>query len=72
MLHCFTSFINHFKEKLLYLAYLCPCLGLGLFMLNLSDLFFIPNLIFNFNYLIISFKQMYLPNLRFLKCLKQG
>ena len=37
---------RHHTKTLLYLLYLCICLDLGLFMSNLSDLFFIFTLIF--------------------------
>ena len=44
------SFNHHYTKPVLYLVYLCPCLGrrlgLGLFMSCLCDLFFIFRLIF--------------------------
>ena len=45
---------------ILYLAYLCSCLGLGLFMSYLCDLFFIISLIFIIMNHITSLKQTHL------------
>ena len=44
-------------KHILYLVYLCPCLGLGLFMSYLCDLFFIFILIFIVINRNILFKQ---------------
>ena len=43
----------------LYLVYVCPCLGLGLFMSYLCDLYFIFSLIFIVINHITSFRQTY-------------
>ena len=42
---------------MLYLVYLCPCLGLGLLMFYIYDLFFIFSLIFIVINHITSLKQ---------------
>ena len=47
-------------RQILYLAYLCPCLALVLFMWYLCDLFFIFCLIFIIINCIISLKLTYL------------
>ena len=47
-------------RPILFLVYLCPCLGLGLFMSNLCDLFFIFSLIFIVIIHITLFKHTYL------------
>ena len=44
-------------RKILYLVYLCPCLGLDLFMSYLCDQFFTFSLIFILINHITSFKQ---------------
>ena len=56
-------------RHILYLVYLCPCLGLGLFMSYLYDLFFslISSLIFIFINHMTSFKQTYLFFVHFLE-----
>ena len=51
----------------LYLVYLCPCLGLSLFMSYLCDLFFIFSLRFIVINHITSFKQTYLFFVYFLE-----
>ena len=47
-------------RPILYLVYLCPCLGLCLFISYLCDLFYIFSLIFIFINYITSLKQTYL------------
>ena len=47
-------------KHILYLVYLGPCLGLGLFMLHLCNLFFIFSLIFIIINHITSFRQTHL------------
>ena len=54
---------------MLCLVYMCPCLGLSLFMLYLCDLFFIFILIFIVINRITSFKQTYLIFVHFLEYL---
>ena len=39
----------------LYLVYMCPCLGLGLFILYLCELFFICDLYFYVTYLFLVY-----------------
>ena len=46
-------------RNILYLVYLCSCIGLGLFMWYSCNLFFILNLIFIFINHITSLKQMH-------------
>ena len=65
LLHIAVIILRH----ILYLVYLCPCLGLGQFMSCLCDLFFIFSLIFVIINLITSFKQMYLFFAHFLEYL---
>ena len=54
---------------ILHLVYLSPCLGLGLFMSYLCDLFFIISLTFIVINHITSFKQTYLFFVQFLEYL---
>ena len=55
-------------RHILYLVYLCSCLGLGLFMWYLLDLFFfIFSLIFIVIHHIIPFKRMHLFFVHFLE-----
>ena len=56
-------------RQISYLVYLCPTLGLGLFILYLCDLFFIFSLIFIVINDITSFKQTYLLFVHFLEYL---
>ena len=56
LIHIIIIILGH----ILYLVYLCPCPGLGLFMSCLCDLFFISSLIFIAINRITSFKQMHL------------
>ena len=56
-------------RHILYIVYLCPCLGLGLFMSYLSGLFFIFNLVFIVIHHLTSFKQTYLFSVHFLEYL---
>ena len=61
MFRCCLIYITIIIQRhILYLVYLCPFLGLGLFMSYLYDLFFIFNLIFIVINHKTSFKQMYL------------
>ena len=47
LLRCYLIHITIIVlRRILYLVNLCPCLGLGLLMLYLCDLFFILTLIF--------------------------
>ena len=55
LIHMTIIILRH----ILYLVYLAPCLGLGLFMWCLCDLFFIFSLIFIAINLITSLKQMH-------------
>ena len=58
---------HHYTEShISYLVYFGPCLGLGLFMSHIGDLFFIFNLIFIAINSITSLKQMYLFHAHFL------
>ena len=68
LLRCCLIHITTITLRLiLYLVYLCPCPGVGLFMSYLYDLFFIFSLIFIVIYYIISFKQTYLFFVHFSK-----
>ena len=61
LLRCYLIHINIIiLRQILYSAYLCPCLDLGLFMLYLCDLFFILSLIFIVINHITSLKQTHL------------
>ena len=57
------------SRHILYLVYSCPCLGLGLFVLYLCDLFFFFSLIFIVSNHITSLKQMHLFFVQFLEYL---
>ena len=54
-------------RHILYLVYLCPCLGLGLLMPHICDLFFIFTLIVIVINHITSFKQTFLFFVHFLE-----
>ena len=70
LLRCCLKRIAIIKLRhILYIVYLCPYLGLGLVMSDLSDLFFIFSLIFIVINHIISFKQTYLFFCTFLEYL---
>ena len=56
-------------RHILYLVYLCPCVGLGLFMLYLYVLFFIFSLIFIVMNHITSLKHLHLFFVHFLEYL---
>ena len=56
-------------KHILYSVYLCPCLGLGLFMLYLCYLFFIFSLIFIFINHVTPLKQTRLFFVHFLQYL---
>ena len=56
LIHISINILRH----ILYLVYLYPCLGLGLFMAYLCDLVFIFSLIFIAINHITVFKQTYL------------
>ena len=56
-------------RHILHLLYLCPCLGLGLYISYICDLFFIFSLIFIVINHIISIKQTYLFFVRLLEYL---
>ena len=67
----FRSYLIHITiiilRHILYLAYLCLCLGLGLFMSYLCDLFFIFSIAFIVINHITSSKQTYLFFVYFLE-----
>ena len=70
LLRCCLIQVTVFKlTSILYLEYLCPCLGLGLFILYLWDLFFISSPIFIVINHIILLKQTNLFFVYFFKCL---
>ena len=56
LIHITIIILRH----ILHLVYFCLCLGLGLFMSHLCDLFFISSIIFIVINNITSFKQTYL------------
>ena len=56
-------------RNILYIVYLCSCLGLGLSVSYMCDLFFIFSFIFIAIYHITSFKQTYLILVRFIEYL---
>ena len=58
--YCLIHITIILLRHILYLVYLCPCLGLGLLMSYLCDPFFIFSLILIVINHITSFKQMYL------------
>ena len=60
LIRCCLHIIVNILSQTLYLVYLYPCLGLGLFMSYLCGLFFIFSLIFIVINHITSFKQAYL------------
>ena len=61
---------KHHYTDILYLVYMCPCLGLGLFMSYFCDLFFISSLIFIAINHITSWKQAQLFSVHFLEYLR--
>ena len=65
LIHITIIILRH----ILYLFYLCPCLGLGLLISYLCDLFFIFNLIFITIHHINSLKQKHVAFVQFLKYL---
>ena len=66
-IHMTTIILRH---QILYLVYLCTCLGLDQFMSYLCDLFFVLSLIFIvINHITSSLKQAYLIFVHFLECL---
>ena len=68
LLRCCLIHINIFILRyILYLVYLCPCLGLGLFMSYISVPFFIFSLAFIAINHITSLKQAYLFFVHFLE-----
>ena len=58
--YCLIYIIIIVIRYILYLVYIWPCLGLGLFMSYLYHLYFIFRLIFFFINLIAPFKQTHL------------
>ena len=62
LIHITIIILTHF-----ILLYLCPCLGLGLLMSYICDLFFLFSLVFIVINHITSLKQMYLTFLQFFK-----
>ena len=74
LIHLTIVILRH----ILYLAYLCRCLGLDLFMPYLYDLLFIFSLIFIFINHITSFKKTYFflyilkMSPRIIKCMKEA
>ena len=65
VIHITIIIVRH----ILYLVYLCPCLGLGLSMSYLCDIFFIFSLIFIVVNHKTSLKQTPLAFVQFLKYL---
>ena len=65
LIHVTIIILRH----ILYLLYLCPCLGLGLSMSVLCDLFFIFSIAFIVINHITSFKQTLLFFIHFLEYL---
>ena len=67
LIHITIMILRH----ILYLVYLCPCRGLGLFMLRLCDLcdIFIFSFIFIVTDRITSLKQTHLFRIHFLEYL---
>ena len=65
LIHITIIILRH----ILCLVYLCPCLGLGVFMSYLCGLFFKFSLIFTIINHISTFKQRYLLFEHFLECL---
>ena len=63
---CFIHITIIILRRILYLIYLCPCLGLVLLMSYLCNLFFIFNLIFVVINHVTSLKQTHLFLLHFL------
>ena len=63
LIHITIILLRH----ILCLAYFGPCLGLGLLMSYLCNLFFIFSLFFIVIYHITSFKQTYLLSVHFLE-----
>ena len=61
-----TDKYHYTESHISYLVYFGPCLGLGLFMSHIGDLFFIFSLIFIAINSITSLKQMYLFYAHFL------
>ena len=54
-----NTYHDHYADILCFI-YFCPCLGLGLFMAFICDLFFIFNLIFiDINH-VTSWKQIHM------------
>ena len=58
---------HYYTEIILYLVHLCPCLGLGLFVSYISDLFLIFSLVFIVINHIISLRQTHLILVHFIK-----
>ena len=58
--HCLMYMTTIIPRHVVYLVYLCPCLGLSLFMSYLSDLFFIFSLIYSLINYVTSLKQTHL------------
>ena len=53
--YCLIHIAIVILRHILYLVYLCPCLGLGLFMSYLCDVFFISSLVISYNLQVISY-----------------
>ena len=66
---CFIHVKIIILRHILYLVYLCPCLGLDQFMSYICDLLFIFILIFSVINHATSSKQTYLFFVHFLECL---
>ena len=60
LFHRASNIVIIILRHILYVVYLCSCLGLGLFISYLCDLFLIFSLILIVINYIISFKQTYL------------
>ena len=67
--YCLIYMTIIIPRQILYLVYLCPCVGLGLFMLYLYVLFFIFSLIFIIMNHITSLKHSHLFFVHFLEYL---
>ena len=64
---CLTHITIILLRHILYLVYLCPCLGLGVFISYLCGLFFIFSFIFIAINHITSLKQTHLFFVQFLE-----
>ena len=74
LLRCCLINVTVIKLRhILYLGYLCPCRGLGIFMSYLCNLFFIFSLIFNvINHITSSKQTHYFWIITWMKKVKQS